>query len=156
MLKHHYISCKNVFPFNCCNSCPLARPFIVPRILGNTNQQSPSGSEDEAAEDEEGQSEDKPSEPQSKWRTPDKRPGHKGYYTEGYNNRGRGHQQGKSDPPAPPKGDNKGKGKGKVPADPATLKQRASKERHKSQRANHNRKSGADWKRSRGMGALPK
>lgn len=128
----------------------------MPRILETPTQQSPSGSGDEAAEDEQEQSEEKPSEPQTIWRTPDKRPGHKGYYTEGYNNKGRGQQQRNTNTPAEPKGDGKAKSKGKVPADPATLKQRANKEKHKAQRANHNRKAGADWKRSKGMGALPK
>lgn len=134
----------------------IYRPFIVPRILGKANEESSSESEDaDTEENEQNPNEDKPSVSQVKWRTPDKRPGHKGYYTEGYANRGRGQQQGKGEPSVGPKG-NKAKGKAKAPADPATLKQRANKERHKSQRANHNRKAGAEWKRNKGMGALPK
>lgn len=48
------------------------------------------------------------------------------------------------------KGQAKGKGQ-----DSEVLKNRAWKDKHKASRANHNRKAGADWKRSKGMGPLP-
>ncbi|EDO29006.1 predicted protein [Nematostella vectensis] len=51
---------------------------------------------------------------------------------------------------------NKGtKGPKGSPPDAKTLRARAQKEKHKGQRANHNRKAGAEWKRNKGMGALP-
>lgn len=79
------------------------------------------------------------------WRTPDKRRNHKGFYV-GYKNKGAGQLPVKL---KPSKG-NKSEGKDNV------LMQQAYKKCYKIERANHNRKAGAEWKRNKGMGALPK
>lgn len=53
-------------------------------------------------------------------------------------------------PQSSQKGDVVGKPKGQG-QDQSVLKNRDKKNAHKSSRANHNRKGGAQWKRNRGM-----
>ncbi|XP_031568463.1 activating signal cointegrator 1 complex subunit 2-like [Actinia tenebrosa] len=142
------------------------RPFTVPRVLGKPVDQSSESSEEEEGEEEakEGeQDEGAKTEQQTRWRTPDKRPGNRGFFRDGPDaNRGRGGQGQRGQDKGSDRGGSggvkkgqKGKGKAKAPPDPATLRTRALKERNKGQRANHNRKAGADRKRNKGMGPLP-
>ncbi|KAK3726885.1 hypothetical protein QZH41_005361 [Actinostola sp. cb2023] len=91
------------------------RPFTVPRVIGKPTEQS-SESDDETAEDAEQDPSEVKTGSQPQWRTPDKRPGHKGFYTEGHPSRGRAQQQGKSETSAGSKGP-KGRGKSKTSMD---------------------------------------
>nr|XP_054759923.1 activating signal cointegrator 1 complex subunit 2-like [Lytechinus pictus] len=122
------------------------RPFTMPRVLAAAQTRSSEEEENEEEEERDGER-FKDSRTLEGWRAGSGRehsqPELKGQPSRG--GRGRGGQG---------RGGGGGRGRGGGRTD-QELKTRQKNERHKGQRANHNRKAMADKKRSKGMGPLP-
>lgn len=123
----------------------LYRPFTIPRVLGGSPE--PSDEEDEESEEDSSTTEEnkaKTEEPEVDKALINRR------------QRGRGVQkkdekEGEAATKGGQRGGPKGRGRGVSASD---QKHRATNERNKGSRANHNRKAGAERKRMRGMGPL--
>ncbi|KAF9421266.1 hypothetical protein HW555_002738 [Spodoptera exigua] len=121
------------------------RPFVTPRALRQYDREQ----EEESEEEPEGQEEDKPSSSRNKMdfcvNPEEMRARREASYQA---RRGRGHA---NRPAAQPRNtDVTGKPRGQG-QEKEVLHNRDKKEKNKSARANHNRRSGAQWKRSQGM-----
>ncbi|XP_035444201.2 activating signal cointegrator 1 complex subunit 2 [Spodoptera frugiperda] len=121
------------------------RPFVTPRALRQYDRDQ----EEESDDEPEGQEEEKPSSSRNKMdfcvNPEEMRARREASYQA---RRGRGH--GNRPAPQPRNTDVTGKPRGQG-QEKEVLHNRDKKEKNKSARANHNRRSGAQWKRSQGM-----
>ena len=130
------------------------RPFTTPRVLGGSPKEhsNEEESEEEMEEKKVGNVNDV-----AKTNRQTNRSHERGVESQDTRNTQKGHGQtakGNNKTDKGPKRDVKGRGRGQGVA-PDVSRNRSYKDRNKATRANHNRKAGADRKRSKGMGALP-
>ncbi|EDO35655.1 predicted protein, partial [Nematostella vectensis] len=129
----------------------LRRPFTIPRVL-----RVPQADQEESEEEDEDNSEEQrqPS-PESSQNGGEENQGRDKQRPDRQGGKERGQNKTDNKGPKAQKANKGTKGPKGSPPDAKTLRARAQKEKHKGQRANHNRKAGAEWKRNKGMGALP-